>query len=406
MKSKWFAMSLLVLTAGGIALYPSMKNWAARVEAPIPSTLETRPELLPGMLHKPTVEVVFALDTTGSMGGLIRAAREKIWSIATTLAQAQPAPEIRMGLVAYRDRGDAYVTQVVDLTSDLDAVYSRLMALRAEGGGDGPESVNQALADAVGGISWSQDPNAYKVIFLVGDAPPHMDYLDDVKYPRSLEQARSRGIVVNAILAGESQETRQVWQTIAQSGGGQYAQVGQSGDAVAIATPYDDRLAELSAELDATRLYYGSAEERSRREQKLTTAKQLHEAASVASRARRATFNATASGEVNLLGEGELVDDVSQGRVKLEELPPEVLPAPLQGLGAEAQQTLIQDSAQRRDQLNREIRQLADERAAYLRDRVEAEGGAPASLDHKLYEAIQAQGRVKGMQYEAGALAY
>ncbi len=406
MKSKWFALSLLVLTAGGITLYPSMKNWAARVEAPTPSPIETRPELLPGMLHKPRVEVVFALDTTGSMGGLIRAAREKIWSIATTLAQAQPAPEIRMGLVAYRDRGDAYVTQVVDLTSDLDAVYARLMALRAEGGGDGPESVNQALADAVGGVSWSQDPDAYQVIFLVGDAPPHMDYPNDVAYPHSLEQARSRGIVVNAILAGDSQETRQVWQAIAQTGGGQYAQVGQSGDAVAIATPYDDRLAELSAELDATRLYYGNAEERSRREQKLATAKQLHEAASVASRARRATFNATASGGANLLGEGELVDDVSQGRVKLEALPPESLPAPLQGIGADARQTLIQDTAQRRDRLNREIRQLADERAEYLRDRVEAEGGAPASLDHKLYEAIQAQGRLKGMDYEAGALAY
>ncbi|MET0091325.1 MAG: hypothetical protein ABW068_15130 [Candidatus Thiodiazotropha sp.] len=263
-----------------------------------------------------------------------------------------------------------------------------------------------ALADAVGGISWSQDASAYKVIFLIGDAPPHMDYLDDVKYLRSLEQARSRGIVVNAILAGESQETRQVWQTIAQAGGGQYAQVGQSGDAVAIATPYDDRLAELSAELDATRLYYGSAEERSRRERKLTTAKQLHEAASVTSRARRATFNATASGGANLLGEGELVDDLSQGRVKLEDLPPEALPAPLQDLSPEAQQTLLEDRAQRRDQLNREIRQLADERAAYLCDRVEAEGGAPASLDHKLYEAIQTQGRLKGMEYEAGALAY
>ena len=62
------------------------------------------------------IDVVFVLDTTGSMGGLIQAAREKIWSIATTMASAQSAPEIRMGLVAYRDRGDAYVTRVVDLS--------------------------------------------------------------------------------------------------------------------------------------------------------------------------------------------------------------------------------------------------------------------------------------------------
>ena len=95
------------------------------------------------------VEVVFVLDTTGSMGGLIAAAKEKIWSIASTLAQAKQAPEISMGLVAYRDRGDAYVTQVVDLIKDLDSMYAKLMQFRADGGGDSPESVNQALDDAI-----------------------------------------------------------------------------------------------------------------------------------------------------------------------------------------------------------------------------------------------------------------
>ena len=107
--------------------------------------------------QRPLVEVVFVLDTTGSMSGLIQAAKEKIWSIATTLAPAQPAPEIRMGLVAYRDRGDDYVTRVVDLSDDLDSMYATLMDFRAAGGGDGPESVNQALHDAVHRISWSQD---------------------------------------------------------------------------------------------------------------------------------------------------------------------------------------------------------------------------------------------------------
>ena len=89
------------------------------------------------------------LDTTGSMSGLIHAAQEKIWSIASTLAQAQQAPEISMGLVAYRDRGDAYVTQVVDLDRDLDSMYSKLMDFRAAGGGDGPEAVNEALEAAI-----------------------------------------------------------------------------------------------------------------------------------------------------------------------------------------------------------------------------------------------------------------
>src|SRR5438552_6665382 len=84
---------------------------------------------------KPRVEVVFCLDTTGSMGGLIKAAKDKIWSICNQIAGGKPTPQLRVGLVAYRDRGDAYVTKVFDLTDDLDAVYTNLMAFKAEGGG-------------------------------------------------------------------------------------------------------------------------------------------------------------------------------------------------------------------------------------------------------------------------------
>src|SRR5882762_3199259 len=121
---------------------------------------------------KPQVEVVFCLDTTGSMGGLINAAKTKIWSICNQIAGGKPTPQLRVGLVAYRDRGDAYVTKVFDLTDDLDAVYTNLMAFKAEGGGDFPESVNQALHDSVHKIKWSNDKKTLKIIFLVGDAPP------------------------------------------------------------------------------------------------------------------------------------------------------------------------------------------------------------------------------------------
>ena len=133
--------------------------------------------------EKPRIEVVFVLDTTGSMSGLIEAAKQKIWSIANTLAMAKPTPEIKMGLVAYRDRGDAYVTSLTDLTDDFDAVYADLMAFKAEGGGDTPESVNQALRGRHA-VPWSADPKTYKCIFLVGDAPPHMDYPTTSSTPR------------------------------------------------------------------------------------------------------------------------------------------------------------------------------------------------------------------------------
>src|SRR6516165_2556723 len=138
---------------------------------------------------RPDVEVVFCLDTTGSMGGLIDAAKKKIWSISNQIAAGKPTPDLKVGLVAYRDRGDAYVTKVIDLTDDLDAIHGHLMGFKAEGGGDFPESVNQALNEAVTKITWSKDKKTLKIIFLVGDAPPHMDYKDDVKYPESCQLA-------------------------------------------------------------------------------------------------------------------------------------------------------------------------------------------------------------------------
>ena len=86
---------------------------------------------------KPVVEVGFVLDTTGSMGPLIEGAKRKIWSIATSIVEANPDAEIRMGLVAYRDIGDEYVTRVFPLTADIQDLYAQLLELKARGGGDG-----------------------------------------------------------------------------------------------------------------------------------------------------------------------------------------------------------------------------------------------------------------------------
>src|SRR2546421_6324193 len=88
---------------------------------------------------KPTLEMVFVLDTTGSMGGLIDGAKQRIWGIVNDVMKSSAHPAVKIGLVAYRDHGDEYVTKVLPLTNDLDKVYSTLMDYRAAGGGDTPE---------------------------------------------------------------------------------------------------------------------------------------------------------------------------------------------------------------------------------------------------------------------------
>ncbi len=406
MNTKLIGLVLFAATAAAVAYYPNHPFGTTQGSPPADPAALLPPPGDPTANQRPRVEAVFVLDTTGSMGGLIQAAKEKIWSIASTLASAQPAPEVRLGLVAYRDRGDRYVTRVVDLSADLDQVYATLMDFQADGGGDGPESVNQALHDAVHRISWSQDPGTFKTLFLVGDAPPHMDYPDDVKYPATLKLAAERGIRVNAIQCGQAQATAREWQRIAQLGQGQYFQVDQAGSAVALATPFDARLAELSAKLDGTRLYYGSAEEQAAKRKKLEASDKLHAGASVESRARRASFIASEAGEDSFLGDKELVDAVVSGRVDPATLEPDALPEALKPLTPAEQKAAIAETAERREALQREIRDLAGQRSDYLKQKLEATGGAKDSLDEKLYGAVREQAAAVGLSYKAAAPAY
>jgi hypothetical protein len=118
----------------------------------------------PAVASPAAFEVVFVLDTTGSMSGLIEGAKQKIWAIASHIQEAENAPEVRMGLVGYRDRGDDYVTKVTPLTSDIDAVHADLMQYQANGGGDTPESVNEALNRAFSEIQWSQDEDVVRLV--------------------------------------------------------------------------------------------------------------------------------------------------------------------------------------------------------------------------------------------------
>jgi Mg-chelatase subunit ChlD len=395
MKRRILVLGLVLATVGAVVVYPSLRGHATNAQS-------SQQGAIAAAHGKASIEVVFVLDTTGSMGGLIDAAKEKIWSIASTLAQADAAPEIKIGLVAYRDRGDSYVTRVVDLSRDLDSMYAALMQFQADGGGDGPEDVNRALSEAVHNVSWSTDQRTYKVVFLVGDAPPHMDYQGAERYPEIVAAAAAQGIVVNTIQCGGLHETTAPWQHIAALGRGRYFTVAQTGGAVAIETPFDAEIARLAAELDGTRLYYGSAADQDAARAKVEATEQLHAFASTAAQARRGVFNATKSGEANVASTPELVHDVASGRVDLSTVPAAELPEPLVGLSADERQAMIEATAERRAELEQQITSLAAERDAFLDDEVAKRGGAAESLDVQIYDAVREQAAARGLRYESG----
>jgi hypothetical protein len=342
------------------------------------------------------LEVAFVLDTTGSMSGLIEGAKRKIWSIANQMASGQPTPEIRIGLIGYRDRGDAYVTRFHDLSEDVDAIYAQLSGFAADGGGDTPESVNQALHEAVTRMSWNASQDVYKVIFLVGDAPPHTEYPNDVAYAKSARLARSLGITINTIQCGNIPSTEPVWREIAEAGAGRYAAIRQDGGMVALATPMDDELGSLNRSLADTVIAWGAAAEREEIEDKRQRALEAPAAAA----ASRLGFLSKLGGYV-ASGRADLVDAFKDGMANLADLDDEVLPEPMRAMSPAERKQYVQKKLDTRNEIQRQIAQLTEQRDAWVKAEQQrlAEAGEGDGFDQQVLETIREQAAAKGIVY-------
>lgn len=145
------------------------------------------------------LDVVFVLDTTGSMSGELREVQQRVQQLAEALGRAYEGQRLRYGIVAYRDRGDVYVTRLFDLNQDVDAAQGFLSSLSAGGGGDGPESVVAAISVALGRMSWDLADDVDRQLFLIGDAPPHLDYGDEPTPEQLIDEARDLRVVINTI---------------------------------------------------------------------------------------------------------------------------------------------------------------------------------------------------------------
>lgn len=343
---------------------------------------------------KHQVELVFALDTTGSMGGLLDGAKRKIWGIANEVLKAKQRPSVKIGLVAYRDKGDAYVTQRLDLTSDLDQVYETLMSYQPGGGGDAPEHVNAALYDAVHHMSWSNDKGVLRMIFLVGDAPPHMDYQDDVKHPETSKAALKRNIYVNTIQCGNQGDTRLAWQQIAHNTEGKYAAIAHDGGVLAIDTPYDAELRKLAMDLDETFVGYGAGSARQAKKAARSRALSLAQAAPAPAAADRAAVKAKteADADDDLVA---LVDE--RGLGALASMADGELPEELSGKTKAERKAFVEKKAQDRKALQQKIATLSQKRDAYLA--AELAKADKSGFDQEVSQMIREEAKRVGLTY-------
>lgn len=146
------------------------------------------------------LDILFILDTTGSMGEEIERLRATIEIIYANATALKPRPLVRFGLVLYKDRGDEYVTRVVPFTENLGEFQDELDAVYASGGGDRPEDLQEALNDSLNSMDWNA--GGIRLAFAITDADAQLYDDQDYDYIRAANDARERGIKIYTIGTG------------------------------------------------------------------------------------------------------------------------------------------------------------------------------------------------------------
>jgi hypothetical protein len=331
------------------------------------------------------VDAVFVLDTTASMSGLIDGAKRQIWFIANQLLKATPRPVVRIGLVGYRDHGDEYVTRQYPLTDSIDDVHSQLMRFVAAGGGDEPEHVNRALQVAIERMSWRRQGPVLRLIFLVGDAPPH-EGRDGLRSATLAPLASKAGIIINTVLCGDSAATERSWRSIAAAASGSFVKIPHDGAMKQVPSPVDRYLARFNHELSQTAIPTGDEQTVLEARRRLDWNRTL----GVHDQAESATFRAR-SGRLDA---ADLLYLLGKGR-KLREIPDAQLPRELRELSVPEREALLKRIAARRAVLNETILRLAKERDAY---RQKLSNGQ-TSFDASLRNILRQQGARVGLSY-------
>jgi hypothetical protein len=335
------------------------------------------------------VDLVIALDVSGSMTGLIDSAKQRLWDIANELGRAEPSPDLRVAILSYGRPGygadSGYVRVDLPFTSDLDAVNQTLFAFQTDGG---DEYVARAIRTSLDALQWSTAPDALRMIFVAGNESAEQD--PQFSIADVTRAAVERDIMVSAIYCGDDTDAiAPGWRSVAMGTNGTYASIDQNAAAVAnIATPLDDRLAELNQALNRTYLPFGGDGERARENQLAQDANAAGMSASAA--ASRAVTKAS----LLYVAAWDLVDAVAGG-LRLDEVEVDALPEEMQVMAPAEREAFLQAKAEERAEIQAEIGAVAEDRRAYIEAK-RVESSEATGLDDAIRAGIRSAAESKG----------
>lgn len=343
-------------------------------------------EKKPVLKENKEIELVFVLDTTGSMEGLINGAKTKIWGIVNDVLQNQGKDsKVKIGLIGYRDRGDEYVTKITQLSENIDEVYEELMGFVADGGGDTPEDVRRALHEGINVIQWSTSQDTSQIMFLVGDAPPHTDYKDYPSTVDTAKKAKEKGIIINTIQCGNLTHTDKFWKEISQYAGGEYFAIAQDGGTQVTSTPYDEELEKLANKLDQKYIPYGTKSvQSSATSRKKANVEKIAEAPLEAKAARAVNKSMNKYS----YSRNDLVQEIENGTLKLSSIKKEELPETMQKMSDKEQEEFVNTMIEERKQIKSEITKISKERESYIQKNSKEKAD---SFDASVSDALKKQ---------------
>lgn len=343
------------------------------------------------------IDLALCLDTSGSMSGLIDSAKQKLWAIVNDLARARPAPRLRVALLTYGNDGhspeDGWVRLDVPFTEDLDLISEQLFALTTNGG---TELVARVVSVARGQLDWSPAIlGGLHMVVVAGNEGADQDTVLDGLVVAS--GALDSDIVVNTIYCGGPEDSiAQGWRLVAQSGGGHFATIDRDNGTLAIATPFDAKMAELSKALNETYVPFGSGGAVGWANQRAQDSNTIAVGASCA--ADRAWTKAQA---IYNCDSWDLVDAVANGKVVLVEVPVSDLPEVMQCLNAAERAAHLTALGAKRRKLAAEIESLEEQRAAWAQAERDRRGlNDDLAFDRAVRLALRSLAEARGFHFE------
>ncbi len=341
----------------------------------------------------PRIQVALLLDTSSSMDGLIHQAREQLWSIVNTLADARrngQAPTLEVALYEYGNSGLAqergWIRRVQAFTSDLDLVSEALFSLKTNGG---DEFCGQVIATAVADLQWSAAADTLKVVYIAGNEPFTQGPID---YREAIAAAKQRGIQVNAIHCGNRDES---WEAGARYAGGDFFNIDDQQRVAHIAAPQDTQITELNSKLNATYVPFGKQGEAGKQRQLEQDANAL--ASSPALLAKRARSKGSA---VYKQKEWDLVDAYHENPALLESLSSDELPEELAELEPQARAEFLDSKRQERERIKTELEEQSRARESFVAEqrKTSADARADRSLGAALRQSLEDAAEAKNFE--------